>query len=255
MVLTNDASLGRENDLETGIRTFLRTFQPDLQHSLQIRFLCSITTSLHVSNTYFENNLTTAMVSRHLHTCSNLVLRLFTNTGIHYEDELRTLYEVFSRTVFASISLPKIGMSRLANLELELTSLTLSSEDSIHEGLRHISLYCLANSDQVNPLVLMGRGLMVKPSSALSEGPLRVSNDATFRALADYLASNQTMLVVRTDFKGGFQYYGMVPPPVHFEGHMALVQLAAREDILRSEEEAFVSCKDTVDEVVMRLAF
>lgn len=249
VILTNNASLGRENDLEAGIRTFLRTLPSDLERSIQIRFLCSITTTLHISNSYFEDSSTIAMVRRLLYPCSNLTLRFFCNIGIHYEEELRSLFEAFSRTIFASMPLPKIGMSRLANLELELSSLTLSSEDSIHEGLKRICLYCLASSDQVNPLVLMGRGLMAKPSSALSQGPSRVSNDATFWALSNYLASNQMMLVVRAGYNGGFQYYGLVPPPLHFEGHMALVQLATREDILRSEEEAFVPSKVAADEV------
>ena len=249
VILTNDASLGRECDLETGIRTFLRVFPPDLKDSIEIRFLCPITTSLNLPNSFFEDSSTITIVRRQLHPESNFTMRFFSNIGIHYEEELRSLFEAFSRTIFSSMPIPKIGTSKLANLELELSSLTLSSEDSIHEGLRNLSLYCLASSDQVNPLVLMGRGLMVRPSSALAEGPSRGSNEASFRALANYLANHQIMLVVRAGYNGGFQYYGIVPPPMHFEGHMALVQLASREDILRSEEKTFNPSLTTPDEV------
>ena len=249
VVLTNDASLGRETDLESGVEAFLRALPSDLQKAMKIRFLCSLTTSLQLSSSSYEETSVVAMTRRLLYSCSQVESRFFSNIGLQFEEELRSLLESFCRTVYASIQLPKYGMGRLANLELELSSFTLSSEDSIHEGLQSPSVYCLASTDQVDPLLIVGKGLKVAPSTRLPDGPAHCSNVATFKALITVLAAYESMLVVRTTNNKGWQYYGMIPPPKNHGGHMAMVQLATREDILRMGEDAFVPFTTPPDEV------
>lgn len=162
-------------------------------------------------------------------------LRPFPNTGMHFEDELRYLIEIFSTRMVAAIHIPACGGSKLADLKVELSAYSKSSEDSLHPGLATPSLHSIASRNAVDPLHLKGQAIVVRALSTANK-----VNEKVFRALAKHLASQNVMLILKVPYKRIHSQYWALIPPAEESGereaaaaHMVLLRLVEKEDVLR----------------------
>jgi Ku70/Ku80 beta-barrel domain len=241
VVLTNDLMLSTypSQDMHLHVNQFVTKVTALSQQlkALKVVLICPIISTMPSLFSYScEDSIQIQNIRRCLYATSLVELRPFSNTGLHFEDELRHIIEGFASKISCAFQLPSIGMSKLSDLEVDLVSYSKSAEDCIHEGLSHPTLHSVASRNSVDPLYLLGQSLIVLPSSTVKAAD---SNAAVFRALSSVLATQDLMLIVKVPYQiSCAQYWALIPPSnkdMSRLSHMVMVRLMEKEDVLRQQ--------------------
>jgi hypothetical protein len=237
IIQTNDLSLLSEEDIDAGVKRFLKTTTSFGSIKLNIRFLCPTISTLPNSLPVFEESILMDTLRNVFHDTSIIEpVKVFPNSGMYYEDELRGIYECLSTRVHCHLVLPQIGMCKLADLELDIRPFSRSAEEAMHQGLSKPLFYGLMNRLEVDPLHIKGNGLVARPYLL---GNSHAVNASVFYSLNAVLGDENALLILKVPYREtASQYWALVPSAVSdlSKQHMALIQLVHKEEVLRTIE-------------------
>jgi hypothetical protein len=243
IVLAGDAALG--GSLAGSSNALVRAVSP----GTILRLLCPVVTAAPFDTEVGIETENVTDARRMLQeTGLTSSVHCFPNTSLHFDEQLRSILDQFATPIRASLELPRVPQVKLSNLELELSSRSLATQDHLHEGLYRPIVIHLAKRAPFDPLLLAGDALIVRPAP-LTDSKLRDANELTFRALHKTLIARDRLLILRTPLRQTcYQFWALVPGnSLVGVGHMALLRLLDNENLLRAiimGDNAFVDVED-----------
>jgi hypothetical protein len=94
-------------------------------------------------------------------------LKLRINSAIHFDEELRGIISYYTPTMNGILSLPSVNNMR-CDLFYDIIPPTITSVDGLHNGLENLQLFSIVPRHEINPLYLLGHGLIMKNSAETS---------------------------------------------------------------------------------------